>query len=146
MKIYSTKARKYTNKAFQRQEAKLRAERPHSSLHLKYPDPVTRWRRKEERWLLELEERRKQALLWVWVWGMGEVARQWPRYLVNQVKVPELFRLKWWRQEISCHFSQWGVRRETYNWRDANGIHIPSQGTLWPTFTANWTGLSITGT
>lgn len=51
------------NKAFQRQEAKLRAERPHSSLHLKYPDWVTGWRGKEECWLpgcrnLENEENR----------------------------------------------------------------------------------------
>lgn len=146
VKIYSTKARKYMNKAFPRQEAKLRAARAHSCLRMKYPDQETGWRRKEDCWLPGLGGWRKQALLWARAWGTGEVARQWSLYLVNQVKVPELFRLKWWRQEISGHFSQWGVRRETYNWRHANSIHIPSQGTRWPTFTANWTGLRITGT
>lgn len=146
VKIYSTKARKYTNKAFPRQEAKLRAARPHSSLRMKYPERVTGWRREEECWLPELGEWRKQAQLWARVWGTGEVARLWWLYLVNQVKVQEVFRLKWWQQEISYHFSQWGVRRETYNWRDANSTHIPSQGTWWPTFTANWTALRITGT
>lgn len=128
VKIYSTKARKYTNKAFQRQEAKLRAARPHSSLRMKFPEWVTGWKRKEECWLPELGEGRKQALLWARVWGTGEVARQWSLSLVNEVQVPELFRLKWRQQEISCHFSQWEVRRETYNWRNANSIHSPTQG------------------